>query len=128
MERERITGAVLGIVLILSLGFLWFLALTIGNTPQLFYWGLLIGTVLGVVTCFYLASTWDPINLRPSNPRTKKADGRIFWLVPIGIILARIFPQLLGEEISALVDGCGLSWFALTVGYMSIQAWRHRPR
>ena len=127
MEQNRTTLAVSGIVLILGLWFIYFLNFLSGDMQAAFY-GMLVGIALGIATCFRMAKTWDPVNLRPVDPNTKRAGGWIFWTVPIGIILARILPRLVGEEITDLLAGCGLMWGTLLFGYMSIQVWRHRPR
>lgn len=128
MGENRAAGTALGIVLILGLWFIFFLNFISGDILTTFYWGLSIGTVFGIATCFRMARTWDPVNLRPIDPNTKRAGGWIFWTVPIGIILAKILPRLVGEQTINLFGGCVLMWVSFTLGYMSIQAWRHRPR
>lgn len=128
MRSNRATVVALGIVLILSIWFIFLLSFLSGSVYAHFLWGVLIGSILGIATCFYLASTWDPVNLRPIDPNTKKADNKIFWVVPIGIILARLLPDLVGKEITDLIVSCVLVWITFTIGYMTIQGWRYRPK
>lgn len=128
MGNNRAAGVALGIVLLLGMWLVFLLSFLSGSTYVHFFWGVLSGSILGIATCFYLASTWDPSNLHPFNPNTKKVDGRIFWVVPIGIILARLLPSLVGKEITDLIVSCVMVWITFTIGYMTIQGWRYRPK
>lgn len=128
MGNNRVTRVALGIVLILGMWFVFLLSFLSGSVHEHFLWAVLSGSILGIATCFYLASTWNPINLRPIDPNTKKVDGKIFWVVPIGIILARLLPSLVGKEITDLIVSCIMVWITFTIGYMTIQGWRYRPK
>jgi hypothetical protein len=50
------------------------------------------------------------------------------WAVPLGVLVGNIVTQFFGKEISNLVGGCTLAWLNLSLGYMAIQAWRHKPK
>ena len=127
-NQNRKSIIALGIVLVLALWFILFLSFLRDGIPYTFYWGLLIGGILGLATCFYLFMTWDPVNLRPKNPKTRMADERILWTVPIGIVLGRILLQFVAKEIAYLIASCILAWFTLTVSFATIQGWRYRPK
>lgn len=128
MINNRKAVVALGVVLVLSIWIVFLLSFLSGSEYAHFLWGVLIGSIFGIATCFHLAKTWDPVHLRPINPNTKKADGRIFWGVPIGIVLARLLPHLVGKEITDLIVICVLMWVTFTFGYATIQVWHHRPK
>lgn len=128
MINERTAGILLlGIPVTCIFGFL-LLTILAGNVPASFYYGMPVGIIFGIGTWIYLSNTWDPINLRPKNSKSS-ANLRFLWLViPGSIVLSRVLPQLIGQEMTSLFMGVVLTWLFLTVGYALTRVWWHRPR
>lgn len=128
MINERIAAILIfALVLTCFLGLLLLTMLT-GRMPAIFYWGGLIGIVFGIGTWFYLAQTWDPINMRPKNEKDRADLRKLWWVVPGGLVLARLLPQLVGQNVTDLLAGMVVTWLFLTLGYAIFQLWRHYPR
>ncbi len=122
MDENRKFGIVGGLGLLFAFSFL----LVVTYHPLLFYWGLPLGFILGIVTCIYLSEAWDPYLLEPRNPKTKKASWNLLWVVPLGVLVANITSKFLGEDVRQLLLGCAFGWIFVTFGYFIIQAWRYR--
>ena len=128
MINQRTAAIFLLIIPVTCILGLLLLTMLTGRLPTAFYWGVPIGSILGIGTWFYLAKVWDPVNLQTKNG-AKRANLNLLWLViPGGIILARILPRLIGERADNIFLGISLTWIFLTVGFLVVQAWRHRPR
>ena len=93
-----------------------------------FYWGLLLGTIIGTGFCYHIHQTWDPVHLQPKNPDHEQADSRILWVIPLGVMVARVVAELFGDKIADFMMGAFLVMAYMSMGFFIIQAWRHRPR
>lgn len=127
MENQRSTAILLVIILLAGIWGLILLFVFFGNVPVTFFWGVPIGSILGFGTAIYLSQTWDPERLEPKGNR-KKATNRVLWMVPLGILLATILPDFLGDEITDLLAGTAITWASWALAYAAIQAYRHRPK
>ena len=87
------------------------------------------GLGVGSLLCLYLRKTWDPVHLRPVNPHGQQGAG--CWLFVAGtggVILTRMTTTFLGVHAEEFLVGGLLASLTMIMGYMIIQAWRHRPR
>lgn len=99
--------------------------------PQVL-WGTAAGAIVSLLTLYYLHSRWDPADLETVNQTRAESyldilfltNGcfRALFMVALGIgftIMINISEQFTLMVISA--------WLSTLSGYMSVQAWRHRP-
>ncbi len=123
------TAAILVFILVLTLFcFLITMNISSGYVQNSFYWGILIGILPGTASWLYLYSTWDPVNLQPKNENIKTLDPKwIPLVVVLGLVFSRITEYLFPAVINQLINGFLVSWIFMGVGYMIIQAWKHRP-
>lgn len=125
VEQNRKIGIVtISLVLVIVTGFVVF---GVYNS-SVFRWGLLVGIVFGIGMCIYLAGAWDPINLQPTNPNTSRASLDLLWVIPLGIIAAKVLSNFLSDIIEGLLLGCLFSWLEITLIYFVFQLWWHRPK
>ncbi len=126
-KRELIAALLLGLVFICCMIFMFIDVISRQVVSSIFLWGIPSGILFGIGTCMYLSKAWDPVNLRPTSSKTRKADLRLLWIViPGGVVLSELLPPLLGEEITSLIISCVGSWFILTLGYVVVKVgWHH---
>ena len=126
-KRELIAALSIGFILISFFAFMFIVGALRGVVTTIFLWGIPFGFLFGFMTWIYLSKAWDPVNLRPTRSESSKWQSRLLWIaVPGGLILSRLLPRLVGEEITSLIVSCTITWVVLTLGYMMvIVGWHH---
>ena len=128
MEHSRklvIIGSVLLIIFIVLL----FIFNPKRNTSSPDYWiGLVIGGVLGTLSCIYIAKAWEPIGIRSQNDPHNNDSSR--WMpisVGAGIIVMRIISWIL-PEYTTVLGNCLVSWVFIVLSYFVYQIWVRHPK
>ncbi len=100
------------------------------NINSLSYWfSILAGIGLGILSCLYLRAVWDPVYLKLKNPNARTADHRWMPIAVIGgVLFARLVLDQLSSEIGTALVNIGLVWVIVSLSYMGFQAWWHRSR
>ncbi len=126
-KRELYAALLLGVVIIVFFTCMTSYVILTGSISPISLWGIPAGFLFGIATWFYLSDAWNPINLRPTNPEAPKANLRLLWIVvPLVLILGKILPSLIGENMTDLVVLSAIVWGILTLGYMTVQiGWHH---
>jgi hypothetical protein len=107
---------------------LWLLAILGTKESAGFSVGIVVGSILGAGTWFYLSKTWDPVNLQPKGGAKKADMNTLWWVIPGGLILSRVLSTFAGDQVTNFFIGVAAVWVLLTFGYMVAQAWRHHPQ
>ena len=126
-----------GILVLGILGLLMFLSVSIAcrliivplENPKNYIPALGFGVLTAIGVCWYLARSWDPVNLKPVDPRQAKAP---HWLMPLVVgggilanqITSRIFPTSFTQQVAVCLI---VPFYAMFI-YMAIQVWRYWPR
>jgi uncharacterized membrane protein YeiB len=128
MEEDRRIVIYLGPALLFGLLVIFVTQAMVGFIVHTFYWGLPLGLLLGIPTWMYLHDAWDPVYLRPTNEDTARASWRLWWVVPLGVISANLLLDWFNKEVVHFILGIVIAWVYATIGYLVVQAWRHRPK
>ena len=127
MNKKTASVVLLSIVLFFGL----FVIFRPMNARPSGYWtGLIIGIVLGVLTCFYMATTWET-NSDKSHFSSNMLESRLRWMpivVVIGLLVGRIVINLVTPEIEVLITNCVFSWFILVALYLVARNWSRFPQ
>ena len=128
-NRHQAIIASLFIIMVFFVGV--FLNFSVGLSKKPFWFGVLMGLALTLISSTYIMLVWDPKKLSPRNPETKVVDARLMSVVVIGgLIAGRLLLLATGgwEELESLLIGLFSSWIILTFGFLSFQVWYHRPK
>lgn len=87
-------------------------------------------TLVGIPFYRYIMKIWDPssLSMKESYREGDKKPSGWMWGAPLGVSMANIIVQFFGREISIFIGGFTLGWLYVVLGFLSLQAWRHRPR
>jgi len=77
-------------------------------------WSMLIGIILGVFSCLYLANFY---NLETGTSKFTKTKWR--WGAPLGVLTATIISRFLGPVIAVFVFECIGVWLLITMSYLT---------
>ena len=91
----------------------------LGELTFTFFWGVLVGVVLGILSCIYLKKTYDVIIMRPKDPNALFADNRGYAGVLLGVFIANIVARYMGIEIRNFVMGLSVIWLFIVFGYIT---------
>lgn len=117
------------LLLIISAGYNYRFFVT--ELPWTFYPGFIMGaTLVGIPFYRYIMKIWDPssLSMKESYREGDKKPSGWMWGAPLGVSMANIIVQFFGREISIFIGGFTLGWLYVVLGFLSLQAWRHRPR
>ena len=124
--NTRVAAISIFLIILALFGFLGILAILSGNVSNSFYWGIVIGILPGIATWNHLKGSWDPEILQPKGGRKTLDTKWIPLVVLLGMFVTRIFDQFLPVDVDHMITGFIATWLFMTMGYMIIQAWRHR--
>jgi len=93
------------------------------------FWGVVTGAFIGMLFCWYLYKTWDPVTLKSKGGCGATLSGCLLPIVTVGSVIG-------GRLISSMFDADFIGWFLGTaiammyvmIGYLVIQVLRYRPR
>ena len=128
-SRIWILVIVLGLLLVLSQGVVY--DFFTQQLPWTFYPGFILGVILvGIPFYRYIMKIWDPtsLSMKKSYRESGKKPSGWMWGAPLGVLTANIIMQLFGREFSMFVGGFMLGWLYAFFGFLSFQAWWHRPK
>ncbi|MAT96291.1 MAG: hypothetical protein CL608_04040 [Anaerolineaceae bacterium] len=125
--RKSMILLAMGIMIVFTIGII--LNLVSNDLIWVFYPSLLAGMLFGVGTCIYLASAWDPklLAMKKKEDGSKKSISWV-WGPPLGVLVGNIIASFLGNGFRNMLMGVLLGWFYLSLTYIIIQVWRHRPK
>ena len=82
-----------------------------------FFVGIPFGVILGVISCFYMANTYDFTTMRSKNPNAFLAGNRGYIGALLGVLVANVIVYFFGREAQNLLSGGGATWVFIVLGY-----------
>lgn len=108
------------------LNYLWTHRLAL---PRSFWIGVPLGAGSIALLWWYLATNWDPATLSSRPTRIDSMSSKLSFLFVVGLATSGVFMAL---DILLGDNGWMLGWLGpvllFLMSYMSVQAWRYRPR
>lgn len=103
---------------------------SLGTLSVTFYWGIVIGLVLGTGTWLwlFLSQTWDPVHMSFKDYKRGKDRKWILPVILIALVIGRTILEMLSRELSLLITGSILFWLIWVGLLMWLQAWWHYLR
>ena len=91
----------------------------LGELTLHIFWGMLVGFVLGILSCVYIKKSYDLITMRPKNPKAFLADSRGYGGVLIAALIANVVTRFMGIGIRNFVGGLCIAWLFMVLGYIT---------
>ena len=91
----------------------------LGELTLVFLYGSLIGVILGITMCLYLANAYDLATMHPKNQNALFANNRGYIGAFLGVLAANIIVSLFGKDVQNFIMGCTVVWLFITMGYIT---------
>jgi dipeptide/tripeptide permease len=123
---KRILIGTIGLVVLFGAGLI--MNFYLGEITISILWGSIIGIVLSIISCLYMADAYDLATMHPKDPSAPFANNRGYIGVILGGIVANIITQFFGIEVRNLVMGCSLVWIFITMGFMAFHLCQNQSK
>jgi hypothetical protein len=117
--KRGLFGFGMVLVLVSIIGYLMIADAVFGNGPMSPLWGMLLGSIVGTVSCFWLRKTHIIVHgiWEPKNPDAY-AKGNWLWGLPVGAMLVNVIIRFFEPAVGRFVLGGIGTWLLIFAGFI----------